>query len=41
MHEAGTLKAPPALVTRLSSVELETGDRSVRDRASTLRKKLR
>jgi hypothetical protein len=41
LHAAGTLKAPPALATRLASVELDTSDRQVRDRAAALRKKLR
>jgi hypothetical protein len=41
LHEAGTLKAPPALSQRLASVEIETGDKKLRDRAAALRKKLR
>jgi len=41
MQASGSLKAPPALVTRLSSVELETGDPAVRNRAKALRNKLR
>ena len=41
MHAAGTLKVPPALFQRLASVEIDTGDKSVRDRAAALRKKIR
>src|SRR5207302_4320604 len=41
LHAAGTLKAPPALATRLSSVEIETGDKSLRERAKALRNKIR
>lgn len=41
LHAAGTLKAPPALGQRLTSLEIETGDRALRERAATLRKKLR
>jgi hypothetical protein len=41
LHAAGTLKVPPSLSQRLASVEIEAGVKSLRDRASTLRKKLR
>jgi hypothetical protein len=41
MHAAGTLRAPPALGQRLASVEIDTGDKAMRDRAAALRKKLR
>ncbi len=41
LHQAGSLKAPPALINRLASVEIDTGDRSVRNRAAALRNKLR
>ena len=41
MHQAGTLKAPPALRDRLASVEIETGDPKLRKRAAELRKALR
>lgn len=41
LQRAGTLKAPPALKNRLSSVEIETGDPAVRRRAAELRKALR
>jgi hypothetical protein len=41
LHKAGTLKAPPALRNRLSSVEIESGDPSIRRRATELRKSLR
>ena len=41
LHKAGTLKAPPALATRLSSVEIESGDPRVRKRAAELRKAIR
>jgi hypothetical protein len=41
MHKAGTLKAPPALKQRLSSVEIDSGTPSVRRRAAELRKSLR
>lgn len=37
----GTLKAPPALRTRLSSVEIDSGDPRIRRRAAELRKALR
>ncbi len=41
LHQAGTLKAPPALRDRLASVEIETGDPKLRKRAAELRKALR
>jgi hypothetical protein len=41
LHRAGTLKAPPALKNRLSSVEIDSGDPSIRKRAAELRKALR
>jgi hypothetical protein len=41
LHQAGTLKAPPALKNRLASVEIESGDPKVRRRAAELRKALR
>jgi hypothetical protein len=41
LHNAGTLKAPPALRNRLASVEIETGDPQLRRRAAELRKALR
>jgi len=41
LHQAGTLKAPPALINRLASVEIDTGDRSIRNRAAALRNKIR
>jgi hypothetical protein len=40
LQKAGTLKAPPALKARLSSVELDSGTPSVRRRAAGLRKAL-
>ncbi len=41
LHKAGTLKAPPALRNRLSSVEIDSGDPKIRRRAAELRKALR
>lgn len=41
LQKAGTLKAPPALSTRLSSVEIESGDPRIRRRAAELRKAIR
>jgi hypothetical protein len=41
LHKAGTLKVPPALLQRLASVEIETGDPRIRKRAAELRKALR
>jgi len=41
LHRAGTLKPPPALKNRLSSVEIESGDPALRRRAAELRKALR
>ena len=41
LQRAGTLKPPPALKNRLSSVEIESGDPSIRKRAAELRKALR
>lgn len=41
LQKSGTLKAPPALRARLSSVELDSGTPSVRRRAAELRKALR
>jgi hypothetical protein len=41
LHKAGTLKAPPALVQRLASVEIDSGIPSVRRRATELRKAIR
>ncbi len=41
MHKAGTLKVPPALVQRLSSVEIDSGDPKIRRRAEGLRKAIR
>jgi hypothetical protein len=41
LHKAGALKAPPALSTRLSSVEIESGDPRIRKRAAELRKAIR
>ena len=41
LHKAGTLKAPPALRNRLSSVEIESGNPQLRRRAAELRKALR
>ena len=41
MQKAGTLKAPPALKNRLSSVEIDSGDPAIRKRAAELRKALR
>ena len=41
LHAAGGLKVPPALATRLASVEIETGDKSLRERAKALRNKIR
>jgi len=41
LHAAGTLKAPPSLGQRLASVEIEAGVKSLRDRATALRRKLR
>lgn len=41
LQKAGTLKAPPSLSTRLSSVEIESGDPKLRRRATELRKLIR
>ena len=41
LHKAGTLKAPPALRNRLSSVEIDSGDPKIRRRAAELRKACR
>lgn len=41
MHAAGTLKVPPALTQRLSSVEIDSGDPKIRRRAAELRKAIR
>ena len=41
LHKAGTLKVPPALVQRLSSVEIDSGDPKIRRRAAELRKAIR
>ena len=41
LHKAGTLKVPPALVQRLSSVEIDSGDPKIRRRAADLRKAIR
>lgn len=41
LHHAGTLKVPPALVQRLSSVEIDSGDPKIRKRAAELRKAIR
>ncbi len=41
LQRAGTLKAPPALKNRLSSVEIDSGDPAIRKRAAELRKTLR
>ncbi len=41
LQKAGTLKVPPALATRLASVEIESGDPRVRKRAAELRKLIR
>ena len=41
LHKAGTLKVPPALTQRLSSVEIDSGDPKIRKRAAELRKLLR
>lgn len=41
LQKAGTLKAPPALQARLSSVEVDSGTPSVRRRAAELRRALR
>jgi hypothetical protein len=41
LQRAGTLKAPPALKNRLSSVEIDSGDPKIRKRAAELRKALR
>ncbi len=41
LHKAGTLKAPPALKQRLSTVEVDSGIPSVRRRATELRRALR
>jgi hypothetical protein len=41
LHQAGTLKPPPALRNRLSSVEIDSGDPTIRKRAAELRKSLR
>jgi hypothetical protein len=41
LHASGALKAPPALRNRLQSVEIETGDPSIRKRCEALRKAIR
>ena len=41
LQKAGALKVPPALTQRLASVEIESGDPSLRRRASELRKAIR
>jgi len=41
LHKAGTLKVPPALVQRLASVEIDSGDPKIRKRAAELRKAIR
>lgn len=41
LHKAGSLKVPPALLQRLSSVEIDSGDPRIRRRAAELRKALR
>jgi hypothetical protein len=41
LHKAGSLKAPPALKQRLSTVEIDSGTPSIRRRAAELRKALR
>jgi len=41
LQKAGTLKPPPALRNRLSSVEIDSGDPKIRKRAAELRKALR
>ncbi len=41
LHQAGTLKVPPALVQRLASVEIDSGDPKIRRRAAELRKAIR
>jgi len=41
LHKARTLRPPPALKNRLSSVEIESGDPKLRRRAAELRKALR
>ena len=41
LHQAGVLKVPPALVQRLASVEIDSGDPKIRKRAAELRKAIR
>jgi len=41
LQKAGALKVPPALSQRLASVEIESGDPSLRRRAAELRKAIR
>ena len=41
LHRKGSLKVPPALTQRLSTVEIDSGDPKIRRRAADLRKAIR